>query len=158
MGDFKKHYMEEVKAKKEYQNLFYAPNASLLVVDDVAVNLAVVKGLLKKTKINVDTAQSGIKCIQKMKAKHYDIVLLDHFMPDMDGVETLKEIRRMEDKRSRETIVIVLTANAIAGEREKYIELGFNDFLEKPVDGKVLEEMLIKYLPKNLIESRNDVE
>ena len=158
MGDFKKHYMEEVKAKKEYQNLFYAPNASLLVVDDVAVILAVVKGLLKKTKINVDTAQSGIKCIQKMKAKHYDIVLLDHFMPDMDGVETLKEIRRMEDKRSRETIVIVLTANAIAGEREKYIELGFNDFLEKPVDGKVLEEMLIKYLPKNLIESRNDVE
>lgn len=156
IGDFEKNYKGSVKNNKEYKKLFYAPKAKVLVVDDVAVNVAVVKGLLKKTGVQVTTASSGLRCLEKMKEDYYDIVLLDHFMPELDGVETLTRIRAMEDERARNTVVIVLTANAIAGEKEKYIKKGFNDFLEKPVNSNLLEEILLKYIPNELIEEKKE--
>ncbi len=142
----------------EYQDIFIAPNAHILVVDDSDMNLIVVKNLLKVTKMKVDVASSGFKCLEKIKDNHYDLILLDHMMPEMDGIETLEEINKMPEYKMHPVPVIVLTANAIAGSREKYIEVGFCDYLTKPVDSTKLQRVLIKYLPKNLTSVINDEE
>lgn len=146
-------YLNKEK-KKAYHALFTAPNAQILSVDDVSVNLLVLKGLLKETKVKITDADSGRKAIELAKKNHYDLILLDHLMPDMDGIETLNVIRTLgEECPNYDTPIIALTANALVGSREEYIEKGFTDYLAKPVDGKELENMLFKYLPKKLIES-----
>ena len=135
----------------EKHGTFIAPDARILVVDDNAMNLLVVKSLLKVTKIHVDTADSGFQWIEKMKDNRYDLIFVDHMMPDMDGIEALQEVKKMDGFMNNPVPVIVLTANAIAGAREKYIESGFTDYLNKPVDSRKLEQMLIKYLPEELV-------
>ena len=135
--------------KHEYKAGIKAPWASILVIDDTEMNLKVISGLLKETKINVETGASGFDCLEMIQKKHYDIILLDHMMPEMDGVETLKKIK--DDACShlcKDTPVIVLTANAIVGAKEEYIKAGFDDYLSKPVKGTELEEMIRKYLPE----------
>lgn len=127
--------------------LFVAPNAKVLAVDDNKVNLAVIRGLLRKTKVQVTCVTSGRECLEAAAKERYDVILLDHMMPVMDGIETLEELNRMPDNRSRDAKVIVLTANAIAGVREMYLEKGFDDYLAKPIEGAALERLLVKYLP-----------
>ncbi|MBR1862406.1 MAG: response regulator [Lachnospiraceae bacterium] len=129
-----------------YKPSFIAPDVSILVVDDTPLNLAVIRGLLRSTKVQIDTGESGLVALEKVKQKKYDLILLDHMMPEMDGIETLEQLGNINHK-CMGVPIIVLTANAIAGARENYIKLGFTDYLSKPVSGKDLETMLLKYLP-----------
>ena len=120
---------------------------SILVVDDNDMNLKVAKGLMKKLNVVPDTVNSGKKAIEMIKNKHYDIILMDHMMPVMDGIETLKLIRKNWLIDSS-TTVIALTANAIAGAREMYLNEGFSDYMSKPIVPEQLEKMLETYLPE----------
>lgn len=143
--------------KSEYHAKFTAPKAQVLAVDDVNVNLLVLGGLLKGTKVNITNADSGAKALELVKNNHYDIILMDHLMPVMDGIETFEKIKALGDEcANSDTPVIVLTANAVAGVKEEYLEKGFTDYLSKPLDGTELENMLLKYLPKRLIEKVED--
>ena len=131
--------------------LFVAPDAKILAVDDNKVNLTVIRGLLRKTRVQITCAASGRECMELVAKERYDVILLDHMMPVMDGIETLEELKKMPDNKSRDAVVIVLTANAMAGVREMYLEKGFDDYLSKPIDGSALEQLLMKYLPAECI-------
>ena len=137
--------------KTKYVASFTAPEARVLVVDDVPINLKVIKGLIKQTKITVDTAESGKLCLELIAANHYDTVLLDHMMPEMDGIEVMKTIRNDTSHPNQNTPIIMLTANAIIGAKEEYLNIGFADYLSKPVHPEELEAMLKKYLPSEKI-------
>ncbi len=135
------------KQKKRYQESFTAPDAKILVVDDTEVNLQVIKGLLKKTKIQVNTATSGVQCLELVQKNQYDVVLLDHRMPNMDGIETLQHLRELTVGNCMNVPVLALTANAVSGAREMYMNAGFSDYLSKPIHPDKLEEALINFLP-----------
>ena len=126
---------------------FTAPEAEILVVDDNRMNLDVFRALLKKTRVRVMTATSGKECLRQVQKQEFDIIFMDHMMPEMDGVETLKQLKALEDNLSKDTPVIALTANAVAGAKEEYIAQGFADYLSKPVQGSTLEKMVRAYLP-----------
>ena len=147
IGDFREHYRRSLTHHQEYHESFNAPDAKILVVDDTVMNLTVVKGLLKQTKIQIDTAQSGEECLKKVSKVKYDIIFIDHMMPGMDGIETLKAMRKLTNNPNAETPVVSLTANAISGAREKYIAEGFQDYLTKPINHVKLEELIVKFLP-----------
>lgn len=151
IGDFAEAFRNSLKQHKEYHEKFTAPDATILVVDDTVMNLTVVKGLLKQTKIQIDTADSGFKCLELVTQKKYDIIFLDHRMPEMDGIETLQAMRELPANPNADTPVISLTANAISGAREQYIAAGFQDYLTKPINSGKLEELIMKYLPAEKI-------
>lgn len=150
IGNFASRFNKDEETIQDY-GTFTAPDAHILVVDDNAMNLLVVQSLLKVTKIHVDTADSGFSWIEKMKYNRYDLVFVDHMMPDMDGIEALQKVKEMQSFIDYPIPVIILTANAIAGSREKYMGAGFTDYLSKPIDSSKLEHMLIKHLPKHLV-------
>ena len=133
---------------------YYAKDASVLAVDDTAINLTLLTLLLKRINIVPDLCDSGHRAVQMCKEKKYDLILLDHMMPEIDGVETLKLIRESDDSLNKDTVAIVLTANAMAGSRNFYIEAGFEDYLTKPVDSTLLEQTMKKYLPEEKIVSK----
>ena len=145
-------YKEKNIEKKPYQVNFIAPNAKILVVDDNEMNLVVVKALLKKYRVQLQTAGSGRECLELVKHNRYDIIFLDHMMPEMDGIETLNKMKVQKENISRESKVIALTANAIKGAREKYLEAGFEDYVAKPINSKILGSIIQKNLPQDLIE------
>ncbi len=151
IGNYQMDYRQELRNQMPYQALFTAPQAKILFVDDNFMNLSVLKGLLKKTKIQIDTAESGMKCLEMTREKKYDLIFMDHLMPEMDGVETLKRLRQETDNPNRDTIVLALTANAIKGLQDFYIQEGFYAYLTKPIDWKKLEELLLKLLPDKYI-------
>ena len=132
---------------------FTAPNAQILVVDDNSMNLMVFTNLLKQTKIKIDTAISGDAGIFLTQKNKYDVIFLDHMMPDKDGIETLQELRAQKNNPNCRTVAVCLTANAISGAREKYIAAGFDNYLTKPINPDKLEEMLLEYLPAEKIEA-----
>lgn len=132
--------------EKETKAAFTAPAAKVLVVDDNEMNLFVAESLLRRTMVQVTTCRSGKECLEQMKRQHYDVILLDHMMPGMDGIETLRRAKCMEQNRCLDSAVIALTANAIVGVREMYLQEGFDDYLSKPVEGEQLERMLQKYI------------
>ncbi|MCQ2080826.1 MAG: ATP-binding protein [Lachnospiraceae bacterium] len=159
LGDFANYVHISKEGEEEVlPNKFECPKGRVLVVDDVDMNLKVIKGLLKETKLNVDTVTSGKECLEKVSINRYDVILLDHMMPDMDGIETLVEMKKANCEMNENTPVIMLTANAIQGAREDYIDAGFTDYLSKPVRELELNAMLLKYLPKNLIKMMTDSE
>ncbi len=158
IGDVNIMQTTEVVPASEYQPKFTAPKAYILIVDDVPINLKVMQGLLKKTKICVDVAESGIQCLDMVKEKHYDMIFMDHMMPEMDGIETFCRLKAENAEKLSYTPVIMLTANAIVGVKEKYLEEGFTDYLSKPVKSEQLEEMLLKYLPNDLLEEYKEEE
>lgn len=149
LGDFRKR-QDKVNEREGHKISFTAPQAKVLVVDDNRLNLKVFKHLLKQTQIQIYEAGSGRQCLSMLREQHFDIVFLDHMMPEMDGIETFEIIK--SEKLCENVPVIMLTANAIMGDREKYISLGFNDFLSKPIIIEKLEQMILDYLPKKLIE------
>ena len=151
MGDFGNRYQQFINTVDSTTLVFSAPKANILIVDDVEMNLKVAKGLLKETNMQIDTAISGMECLEYVKAKKYDIILMDHMMPEMDGVETLRHMKCLTNNLNSETPVIMLTANAIIGAKEEYIEAGFNDYLTKPIQETELLEMVLKYLPEELV-------
>ena len=152
MGDFDKRYKQYLDASEDNKLVFEAPQAKILVVDDVEMNLKVVKGLLKSTRIQIDTAVSGRECLEFAGANKYDIIFLDHMMPEMDGIETLQNMKLIADNPNRDVPVIMLTANAIVGAKEHYMEVGFTDYLTKPIQETELLQMILKYLPEELVQ------
>jgi len=131
-------------------NTLLAPNAKILVVDDIPVNLKVFCGLLKDTMMQVDTASSGREGLVKIRSNNYDMIFLDHMMPDLDGIEVLKLIKEMSETRKQLTPVIMLTANAIMGAKEEYLQKGFDDYLSKPIQKEKLFKLIKQYLPEEL--------
>ena len=155
MGDIQSRLDDAVSDAYEYHELFHAPDACILVVDDTEMNLTVMQSLLKKTDIRIDTALSGRDAVKMAGEKQYDVIFIDHMMPDMDGIETLSNIRNVG--KSKLTPAVALTANAISGAREMYLDAGFTDYLSKPVDGIKLERMLAALLPaEKVIKSEAD--
>ncbi len=136
---------------KQYHETFKAPNAEVLVVDDVEVNRFVFRSLLKKTEVNITEASGGQEAISLCKEHHYDLIFMDHLMPDLDGIKTFHSIRALDDPLYKTVPVVALTANAIAGARDMYIQEGFIDYLTKPISPMQLEEKLIQYLPKDKV-------
>ncbi len=151
IGNFHDKFERYVHTMRAYQESFKAPDAHILVVDDTDMNLTVIEGLLSKTDINLDTASGGAEALTLTKEKRYDLILMDQRMPHMDGTETMKRIREQSDGMNVDTPVICLTADAVSGARNKYLEEGFTDYLSKPVEGPTLEAALIKYLPSEKI-------
>jgi len=128
------------------------PNARLLVVDDISTNLKVAEGLLSPYNIKVDTCLSGAEAIELVKRNKYDLIFMDHMMPEMDGIEATAAIRKSEMKNGasgnngKQIPIVALTANAVAGMREMFIENGFDDFISKPIDVSKLDEILDRWL------------
>ncbi len=145
IGVFKEH--DDGASNGPYVPQFIAPDADVLVVDDTPMNLSVIRGLLKPTKVFVTTAESGEECLRKIKETKFHIVLLDHMMPGMDGIETVAEIR----KDYPDLPVYALTANTTMGE-EFYISKGFDGYLSKPIDSLALEKTIMKHLPEEMME------
>lgn len=137
--------------KSEHHMSFTAPDAHILLVDDNALNRKVVASLLKESRMTIDEAGDGEECIHMLEKHSYDLIFLDHMMPNMDGVATLHAVR--DRNMCDNTPIIALTANAVVGMREYYINEGFSDFLTKPVFSQNLEKMLLKWLPSGLIET-----
>ncbi len=159
VGEFDAAFKRYISERKLYRVQFTAPKARILVVDDTEVNLKVFVSLLGETKMQIETADSGDACIALFKRNPYDVIFLDHMMPDKDGIETIKEMKECTDTPNQKTPVICLTANAVSGMREMYINAGFDDYLTKPIDTGKLESVLLKYLPTNLVEkAENDTE
>ncbi len=156
MGDFWARFSATTGTGENYEESFTAEDASILVVDDVPVNLQIIKLLLKKTKINVDMAASGEECLEKYRENQYDMVFLDHMMPQMDGIETIVELQKTEKYKEEKTPIIILTANAIQGADKEYMAVGFSDYMTKPVQVQELEKMLIKYLPEEKVTLKEE--
>ena len=146
--DLSKHRSTE---RVHYKQRLEAPNARVLVVDDNDMNLLVADKLLRHTKVMVETAESGAECLHKALQLHYDLIFMDHLMPEMDGVECLHQLRAQNGGLNLDTPVIVLTANAGTDMVAMYRREGFDECILKPVTGEVLEDALINYLPKEKV-------
>jgi signal transduction histidine kinase/CheY-like chemotaxis protein len=137
---------------------FIAPNARILVVDDINTNLKVAEGLMMPYKMHIDLCQSGFDAIDALKDTRYDLVFMDHMMPEIDGVETVRRIREMgnEDAYYKDLPIIALTANAVSGTKEMFLTNKFNDFLSKPIETTKLNLILGKWIPKEKHEKLNE--
>lgn len=134
---------------------FIAPDAKILIVDDVQMNLDAAYALLEDTKMQIDTAQSGMEAIEKIKKEDYDLVLMDHMMPGMDGIVATEKIRDLAsetgDPKYAELPILALTANAMVGMKETFLQAGMQGFISKPIDINALNAEVKRWLPKNLI-------
>lgn len=146
---------KDINEKREEIHL-QAPGAKVLIADDNDLNLKVISQLLKINGIEPTTVTSGFKALEMVKENRYDIILLDHMMPELDGIQTLEKMRQ-DNLIPESTRVIILTANAINGAKEFYLKAGFDDYISKPIDVQILESKLKKYLPEELI-SENKAE
>ncbi len=153
LGEFEAAFKRYLMEREQYQVSFVAPEAKILVVDDNEINLKVFVNLLRETKMQIDTADSGDAAIVLYKRNLYDVIFLDHMMPNKDGIETIKEMKECEDTPNQSTPIICLTANAVSGMREMYIKAGFDDYLTKPIDTGRLEGMLLNYLSTDLVQA-----
>ena len=155
-GDFAKIYQDRQVKQMESVEPVHTKDACALVVDDVPMNLLVAKGLLKYTGIETDTADSGRQALSMVCRRKYDIIFMDHVMPEMDGIACLHQMLELKNNQNTGTPVIALTANAISGIREEYIRTGFKDYLSKPIAEEEMYEILKKYLPKEKIVSSEE--
>ncbi len=151
IGDFNEAYDKLVKSEEDYSTLFEAPDAKILIVDDNKVNLVVTKNLLKDTKIQTVTATSGKEALKLCDEQEFDLLLVDHRMPGMDGMEMLWRLRSNNDCINQKKPSIALTANVFSGAREVYKNSGFEDYLSKPILGDSLERILLEYLPEEKV-------
>ena len=135
-----------------YKQSFEAPDAHILVVDDNDMNLIVVRKLLAATKIQIDTALNGAECLKMTQDMHYDAILMDHLMPEMDGIECLHALRSQPGGLCQEVPVVALTANAGSDNQLLYRKEGFSGYLAKPVSGALLEAAVLSILPKELVQ------
>lgn len=157
IGDFEKS-IQQLAADFSYKAGFTAPDAEVLVVDDNAINRKVFQSLLHQTLVKITEAESGAKCLELTRQKHFDIIFLDHMMPEMDGIETLQRIKDDRENLCGNVPVIALTANAVSGVREKYLEAGFDGYLPKPIVSAKLEKMLRDFLPDELVKDKGPEE
>ena len=152
LGNFSDRVARQEK-DYQWQTSFEAPQAHVLVVDDNHVNRKVFMNLLKQTNMQIDEADGGRKALSMIAEKHYDLIFLDHMMPEMDGIETLHEMEKMDliPAGNEHTPVIMLTANAVVGAEEKYMQEGFSGFLTKPIIPEKLDAVICKHLPEKLL-------
>ncbi|MCR5429266.1 MAG: response regulator [Lachnospiraceae bacterium] len=148
VGDFKAKYEQSIRDSHVKEEIFTAPEAKILIVDDTRVNILVAEGLLKKTLMQMDGAYSGREALKRTTEKKYDLILMDQRMPEMDGTETMHRIKDQLDGLNRDTKVICMTADAVTGAKERYLAGGFDDYLTKPVDSVEMKRMIMKYLPR----------
>ena len=151
LGDYRAA-IDDSEDIASYREAFHAKDARILVVDDTRLNIFVVENLLKKTGMKIDTALNGPDSIALARNNKYDVILMDQRMPGMDGTEAMKRIRELDGYRDSDTAIICLTADVIRGARERYLALGFDDYLMKPIEGTELERMLIEYIPDEKLE------
>lgn len=151
MGDFNSVKLHSASDTYDYHQSFEAPEAKVLVVDDNTTNLLVVKKLLKDTKVQVTTVDSGAKCLENTLKIHYDVILMDHLMPEMDGIECFHAIKEQPGGLCKETPVVALTANAGSENQALYRREGFDEYLVKPVDPSELERIVSDLLPKDMV-------
>lgn len=151
IGDFQER-SKRLYQGYHYETLFTAPSAKILVVDDNDINRKVFRNLLKQTKIQIQDIDSGKKCLEQVAKEHFDLIFLDHMMPDMDGIETLHRMKNMKDSMCKDVPVIILTANAVTGAKERYLGEGFDDFLSKPIMPEKLEQLIKAWLPEEYIQ------
>ena len=142
---------------KENDNSFTAPDAQVLIVDDNEMNLKVAKGLLQPLQMQIDTADEGKKAIEMVQKKKYDLIFMDHMMPIMDGVETTKHIRELQDSYYKEVPIIALTANAVSGAKEMFLASEMNDFVAKPIEVKEICKKIRNWLPDEMIHKKIDI-
>ena len=154
--DTRRIYEKEKGAVNRSAEQFYAPEAKIRVVDDNEMNLKVFLGLLKNHGMQIDTAMSGKECLALMEQNAYHIIFMDYQMPEMDGVEVLRQSRELKTNLSKDAVIIILTANAVSGAREMFLQEGFCDYLSKPIIAAKLEKMIRKYLPEELV-SKSDM-
>ncbi len=146
----------ENRKKKGRQTTFTAPTTRILLVDDNKVNLKVAEGLLRPYKMCIEMADSGKQAIEMIQNRVYDLVFMDHMMPQMDGVEATKIIRSLDGERFRNMPIIALSANAVRGAKEMFLEAGMNDFVAKPIEMRTMDRTLRKWLPEDKIISNRD--
>ena len=156
IGEYNYEKRHKLEKRPEYKKHFEAPDAKLLVVDDNDSNLLVVTKLLRDTKMQIDTAKNGQEALERTLEKPYDLIFMDHLMPEMDGIEAFHAIRNQVGGRNRETNIVILTANAGAENRKLYATAGFNGYLVKPVTGEDLEAEVYRQIPRNLIKVLDD--
>lgn len=151
IGELNLETRHAMNRSRHYRQAFEAPSAHVLIVDDNETNLMVAKKLLRDTKVQVDTVTSGKECLEKTFEKRYDVILMDHLMPEMDGITCLHELRTQKGGLNQDAPVVVLTANAGSENQEMYRREGFDGYLLKPVTGMDLEMELLHHLSKNLV-------
>ncbi|MDR2663729.1 MAG: response regulator, partial [Treponema sp.] len=142
--------IEEIRDynEKKAEVRFTAPEARVLIVDDIKTNLDVAEGLLVSYAMRMDTCLSGDEAVKLVRKNKYDLVLMDHMMPGMDGIETTRAIRALPGEYFQRLPVVVLTANAIAGMRDMFLEMGFNDYISKPIEIVKLNEIIARWIPE----------
>ncbi len=151
MGDFTEAYQRSLISGAQYQAMFVAPHANILVVDDTEMNIIVFKGLLKQTQLQIDSADSGEMMLDMVCKKKYDLIFIDHRMPSMDGVEALHIMKTLKRCLNLSTPCVALTANVVQGAKERYLQEGFDAYLSKPIEASRLEALLVQLLPDELV-------
>lgn len=149
---------KEKRKKAGRQITFTAPDARILIVDDNKVNLKVAEGLLRPYHMNVETADSGSRAIEMVQNEHFDLVFMDHMMPVMDGVDATKIIREMQGEYFQKVAIVALSANAVRGAKEMFLEAGMNDFVAKPIEMRTMDRTLRRWLPEEKIISNKSAE
>ena len=155
VGDFETRVKKQAVSEYSYHEIFTAPTAQILIVDDTDMNLRLFRALLKKTKVIITDAGSGREAVDLASKNKYDLILMDHMMPGMDGIEAMKAIKAIPGGPNENTPFIALTANAVVGAKEQYLAEGFNGFISKPVDSDLLEYTIMVTLPKEKITAIN---
>ena len=157
MGDFAMRYRNATRKNKDLADVFLAPEARILIVDDVELNLKVFRGFLKNSQMKIDEALSGHQCLQLVESRHYDLIFLDHMMPVMDGIDVFRKMRMMEKSPNKDTPVIALVSEGESFTKDSFLGEGFADYLIKPLKERDLFRAMKWYLPKQLVLTLEDL-
>ncbi|MBQ7557646.1 MAG: response regulator [Lachnospiraceae bacterium] len=159
IGSYSRHVKKEKKKREDIRKSFTAPDARILVCDDMQVNIVVATRDMERYGCKVDSALSGQQCIEMAKQQHYDIIFVDHLMPGMDGIEVINILKSREESGDRileGTKFIAMTGNAGGDSREYYLNSGFDDYISKPVDMNRLTQLLLRYLPQSTVRKAGE--
>lgn len=156
IGDYRKKYKEKLHHEVRYQESFHAEDARILVVDDNEVNLKIVVGLAKNTKLQIDTALSAAEGLKLIRQHSYQLLLIDHMMPEMDGIEMLQHVKTMDGGIYKDIPAVAITANALSGAKQTYLDAGFCGYLSKPIDPERFEQIIKDNLPQEYVTECRD--
>lgn len=156
IGDYRKKYKEKLHHEVRYQESFHAEDARILVVDDNEVNLKIVVGLAKNTKLQIDTALSAAEGLKLIRQHSYQLLLIDHMMPEMDGIEMLQHVKTMDGGIYKDIPAVAITANALSGAKQTYLDAGFCGYLSKPIDPERFEQIIKDNLPQEYVTECGD--
>lgn len=156
IGDYRKKYKEKLHHEVRYHESFHAEDARILVVDDNEVNLKIVVGLAKNTKLQIDTALSAAEGLKLIRQHSYQLLLIDHMMPEMDGIEMLQHVKTMDGGIYKDIPAVAITANALSGAKQTYLDAGFCGYLSKPIDPERFEQIIKDNLPQEYVTECED--